>query len=463
MATTFTFELNSKPNKAGRYVVQLRITQDRKLKRMKTSITLNKKSDWNNKKKEIRQSEPNYAKWNEILEQELETVKSKYRELREGGLATSERIKEEVTASEKTTSFLEYARKRTQEIYNEGSIRNWKKYISFCNKIEAYQTDKKGNVKDLTFNEVTPAYLAQFEAHLHTLRNERHPEQVLHPNTIEVNLNIFRTLVKRAIEIEGLMKPEKNPFLAFKYRGVKTLKEKLDIEEIAAIEALDLPVGSLIWNCRNYFFFSFYCAGIRVGDLLQLRWCNISSEGRITYQMGKNHKIRDLKLVSKAQEILHYYYSENVKPTDYIFPMLNNSAAWAGAITQEEKDVLPAKLKKALFDQIGAKNALINKELKKIALLANISKNLSFHISRHSFAKVAKQNGMDNSMVKDLLAHSNMATTERYMGSFDTSENDKALESLFEEKKPSVDVELLLNQLQSLSPEERERIIKKIE
>lgn len=463
MATTFTFELNSKPNKAGKYAVLLRITQDRKLKRLKTSIALNKKSDWNSKKKEIRQSEPNYAKWNEVLEQELETVKSKYRELRDSGLATSDRIKDEVTASEKTTSFLQYARKRTQEIYDAGGIRNWKKYNSFCNKIEAYQTDKKGNLKDLTFNEVTPAYLAQFEAYLHTLRNERHPDLMLHTNTIQVNLNIFRTLIRRAIEVEGLMKAEKNPFLAFKYKGVKTLKEKLDIEEIAAIEALDLPVGTLIWNCRNYFLFSFYCAGIRVGDLLQLRWCNISSEGRIAYQMGKNHKIRDLKLVSKAQEILQYYHSENMKPTDYIFPMLNNSAAWSGAITQEEKDVLPAELKKALFDQIGAKNALINKELKKIALLANISKKLSFHISRHSFAKVAKQKGMDNSIVKDLLAHSNMATTERYMGSFDTSENDKALESLFEEKKPSVDVELLLNQLQSLSPEDRERLIKKIE
>lgn len=159
MATTFTFELNSKPNKAGKYAVLLRITQDRKLKRLKTSIALNKKSDWNSKKKEIRQSEPNYAKWNEILEQELETVKSKYRELRDSGLATSDRIKDEVTASEKTTSFLQYARKRTQEIYDAGGIRNWKKYNSFCNKIEAYQTGTKGNIKDLTFNEVTPAYL----------------------------------------------------------------------------------------------------------------------------------------------------------------------------------------------------------------------------------------------------------------------------------------------------------------
>ncbi|MFR4279914.1 MAG: tyrosine-type recombinase/integrase [Bacteroides uniformis] len=461
MATTFTFELNSKPNKAGKYAVLLRITQDRKLKRLKTSIALNKKSDWNSKKKEIRQSEPNYAKWNEILEQELETVKSKYRELREDGLATAERIKDEVTASEKTFSFLQYARKKAQEIYDEGGIRNWKKHRTFCNKIEAYQKDKKGNIKDLTFKELTPTYLSQFASHLRTLRNERKSSQVLHPNTVQTNLNIFRALVNKAIS-EGLMKNEQNPFHSFKYRGVPTLKEKLNTKEIAAIEALDLFEGSLIWNCRNFFLFSFYCAGIRVGDLLQLRWCNIASDNRISYQMGKNHKARDFVLVSQAQEILQHYHSKDAKPTDYIFPMLNNSAAWARAITQEEKDVLPAELKKALFDQIEVKTALINKELKKIALRANISKKLSFHISRHSFAKVAKQKRMDNSIVKDLLAHSNMATTERYMGSFDTEENDKALESLFESKKPSADVESLLQQLQSLSSEERERLIEKI-
>lgn len=459
MATTFTFELNNKPNKMGKYAVLLRITQGRKLKRLKTSIELNKKSDWNNKKKEIRQSEPNHTKWNEVLESELEKVKSTYRELRETGLATSDRIKEEVTASEKTTSFLQYARKRSQDIYDAGNIRNWKKYNSFCNKIEAYQTNKRGKLQDLTFNELTSSYLAKFEVHLRSLPNERHPAQVLHPNTVQVHLNIFRTLVRRAIEVDKLMKAEKNPFLSFKYQGVKTSKEKLNLEEIIAIQALDLPEGSLIWNCRNFFLFSFYCAGIRISDLLQLRWGNISSD-RISYEMGKNHKTRDLKLVNQAQEILRYYYSENIKPTDYIFPMLDNSAIWAKAITQAEKDVLPAEIKKALFNQIGAKNALINKELKKIALQANISKKLSFHISRHSFAKVAKQKGMDNFIVKNLLAHSNMATTERYMRNFDTSENDKALESIFERSTISQEEELL--QLFSrMTPEEKSSLIQK--
>ena len=38
------------------------------------------------------------------------------------------------------------------------------------------------------------------------------------------------------------------------------------------------------------------------------------------------------------------------------------------------------------------------------------------------------------------------------MGNFDTSENDKALESVFE-KKETADESALLKQLQSLSPE----------
>ena len=37
---------------------------------------------------------------------------------------------------------------------------------------------------------------------MHSLHNERDPDRKLHPNTIQVNFNIFKTLVKRAIEVE---------------------------------------------------------------------------------------------------------------------------------------------------------------------------------------------------------------------------------------------------------------------
>ena len=76
MATTFHFELNSTANKAGKYAIMLRITQNRKHKRLKTSIELNRKSDWNPKKEEVRTSEPNYEKWNDALAKEKEAARA---------------------------------------------------------------------------------------------------------------------------------------------------------------------------------------------------------------------------------------------------------------------------------------------------------------------------------------------------------------------------------------------------
>ncbi len=450
MATTFNFELNSHPYSNGRYAVLLRITQDRKSKRVKTSISLKSKNDWNTKKKQIRSSEPNYVQWNQVLEDELERVKDTYRELRADGLATSDRIIEEVANTEKTTSFLQYARNRSNEILNAGSIRNWKKYNGFCIKLENFLTDKQGVIHDLTFKELSPALLSRFDAFLHSLKNERLPDRKLHQNYIQVMLNIFKTLVNRAIEIDKLMKYEDNPFITFKYSGIKTIKEKLTFEELDTLNALELEKGSMLWHCRNYFMFSFYCAGIRAGDLIQLRWCNITSDGRLNYQMGKNHKGRDLVLVSKAKEILHYYYKKDVKPTDYIFPLLDISEPWAMAISQEEKDVLPVELKKRMLAQISSKNALINKELAKMAKMMGLEKRLTLHISRHSFARAAKEKGLDNLAVKSLLAHSNVATTERYMGNFDTATNDAALESVFEKEEKDTRKEELLAKLKQL-------------
>ena len=461
---SFRFEVNNKPTKSKTFVILLCITTDGKRKRLKTSIELKRKSDFNTKSKQdnwIRPSEPNHKVWNEALSSELEKAKKTYRDLKEFGLATSQKIVSEIVAGEKTNSFLQYAKQRTQEIYDSGGFRNWKKYNGFVNKLENFLTDREGRIRDLTFAEVTPSFLSKFELYLNSLHNERDPEKKLHPNTIQVNLNIFKTIVKRAIEVEALMKPEINPFLSYSYKGVKTMKEKLDENEIRIIEGLDIGENSLIWHCRNYFLFSFYCAGIRAGDLIQLRWCNITSEGRLHYQMGKNHKDRDLILVDQAKEILSHYYKDEVKQTDYIFPLLNASESYAKAITQEEKDTMPTELRVKLFNQISAKNALVNKYLKKLAALAGIEKRLSLHISRHSFAKVAKQKGTDNTKLKDLLAHSSVKITEGYMGSFDTSENDKALEAIFSKPQQNPKAELL-SLLEGMKPNEIQDLIKSI-
>ena len=456
--TTFGFMLANHPNRFGYYPVMLRITRERKTKRVKIGLEV-KKADWNQKAKgykHFRETSHNAAVYNDMLLDILQRHKDAYMELKGDGNATAANIINLVHSGYISDSFLLYAKERTKAIYDAGGIRNWKKYNGFCNKLEAYlKSIRKG---DLLFAELTPTFLSGFDAFLHKLPNERHPEQLLHQNTIAVVLNVFKTLVNRAITIDDKMKPEQNPFMKFKYHFLKTEKEKLDAIELDTIRALDLQEGSLIWHCRNYFFFSFYCAGIRAGDLIQLRWCNITTEGRLNYQMGKNHKVRDLKLVQPAIDILAYYKKEGAKPTDYIFPLLDDSEQWCKYITQEQKDVMPSDLKKRMFEVIGAKNALINKELAKIQKLAGLEKRISFHISRHSFAKAAKDAGIDNLEVKALLAHTNLSTTQKYMGEFDTQQNDAALDTIFKKD----DEEMLLKQLQGVNPELLKKVLEKL-
>jgi integrase/recombinase XerD len=427
MAATFGFELNRRPTARNTFVVMLRITQNRKHKRIKTTVEISNTKHFDSKAKPLKwvtTKEPNHKKLNDDLDIELQKAKSIYKDLSKSGLASVERVKTKLLASDtenvpesNSPSFLEYARERTEQLYQAGNIRTFKKFNGFCNKLEGFLTDKKG------------------------------PEKVLHPNTIEVTFNIFRNIVNRAIKIEGLMKPEKNPFLAYSYAGVKTTREKLNETEIGLILGLSLPEGSLSWHCRNYFLFSFYCAGIRAGDLIQLRWNNITSEGRLIYEMGKNHKTKDIGMVSQAKEILSKYHREDSKGTDYIFPLLSNSAEYAKATNQAEKDTMPAELKEKLVNAVSSKNALINKELAKIAKLAGIEKRVSFHISRHSFAKVAKDRKIDNSSLQNLLAHSNIRQTEVYMGTFDNSVSDEALQSVFLNNNPKTELLALLGKM----------------
>lgn len=434
---TFRFELNGRPTKNKTYVVYLRVTVGGKRKLIKTMVEIARPSDFNAKCKGenwvrggVRDAKVINAQLADILARAKET----YKELDKEGKVTTVALAKEMNTEVVSPSFMEFTRERAQMIYDNGGWRNWRKYCGLINKLDAFR--KKRRMADITVADMTVELLTRFDNFLHKWENEREPGKLLHPNTIEVQFNILRTLVHRAIEV-GIMEASRDPFLVFKYKGVKTVKEKLDDSEMERIINLELEEGSLIWHCKNYFLFSYYCAGIRAADLIQLRWGNVTGSGRLHYQMGKNHKERDLLLVEQAMEILSHYHREDAKATDYIFPLLSNDAEYAGYVTQADKDRMKPELRHKMYQDISSKNALINKYLKKIAEKAEIAKPLSMHISRHSFAHIAQEAGAESSAIKNILGHSNLATTERYMGSFDTSKTDETLRNVFAKKQSS--------------------------
>ena len=434
---TFRFELNGRPTKNKTYVVYLRVTVGGKRKLIKTMVEIARPSDFNAKCKGenwVRGGVRDAKVLNAQLADILAKAKETYKELDREGEVTTVALAKEMNTEVVSPSFMAFARERAQMIYDNGGWRNWRKYCGLINKLDAFR--KKRRMADITVADMTVELLTRFDNFLHKWENEREPGKLLHPNTIEVQFNILRTLVHRAIEV-GIMEASRDPFLVFKYKGVKTVKEKLDDSEMERIINLELEEGSLIWHCKNYFLFSYYCAGIRAADLIQLRWGNVTGCGRLHYQMGKNHKERDLLLVEQAVEILRHYHREDAKATDYIFPLLSNDAEYAGYVTQADKDRMKPELRHKMYQDISSKNALINKYLKKIAEKAEIAKPLSMHISRHSFAHIAQEAGAESSAIKNILGHSNLATTERYMGSFDTSKTDETLRNVFAKKQSS--------------------------
>lgn len=434
---TFRFELNGRPTKNKTYVVYLRVTVGGKRKLIKTMVEIARPSDFNAKCKGenwVRGGVRDAKVLNAQLADILARAKETYKELDKEGEVTTVALAKEMNTEVVSPSFMAFARERAQMIYDNGGWRNWRKYCGLINKLEAFR--KKRRMADITVADMTVELLTRLDNFLHKWENEREPGKLLHPNTIEVQFNILRTLVHRAIEV-GIMEASKDPFLVFKYKGVKTVKEKLDDSEMERIINLELEEGSLIWHCKNYFLFSYYCAGIRAADLIQLRWGNVAGSGRLHYQMGKSHKERDLLLVEQAVEILRHYHCEDVKATDYIFPLLSNDAEYAEYVTQADKDRMKPELRHKMYQDVSSKNALINKYLKKIAEKAEIAKPLSMHISRHSFAHIAQEAGAELSAIKNILGHSNLATTERYMGSFDTSKTDETLRNVFAKKQSS--------------------------
>lgn len=425
MNTSFTLELKNQPTSAGLYPVYIRITRDRKHKRIKTTIALKRRGDWNPNKKEIRTSEAHCKAWNEQLQKELDEVKKTYRENKGASLSA---LKDEIRNKDISASFLAFAKAKVEEAKATEAIGTYRHYKTTLAFLEGYL--KKEGREDICFNEVNLAFLKGFEAYLGNVENGRARGRKLDIITRQNYLKKLRKLVNNAVE-EGHL--ASSPFGKgagkFTIKGKKdSTKEKLEVEEITSIVALELPEGDAEWNTRNAFLFSFYCAGIRAGDLLQLRWGNIQG-GRLVYRMGKNGKERNLELVEDAQKILAFYWREDALPTDYIFPFLDNRAKWATE-SAKGRDTMEENLQKALFNNIASRNVILNRNLKSIAKKAGISKNVTFHTSRHTFANLAMKEGVESGKIQGLLAHSSLATTEGYMGHFGKKEADEALEKV---------------------------------
>lgn len=204
--------------------------------------------------------------------------------------------------------------------------------------------------------------------------------------------------------------PEPNPFKLYKITSKPVRKEKLTEKELKAIEDLKLQQGP-VNDARNLFLFSYYCKGARFENCIMTRRKDIVAD-RVMFKTNKGNKYISVKIHSRLQVIINTY-----PDSEFLFPYIKG---------------MPTN-KKAYNKKIDSLNVIVNRNLKIVAELAGITKVLTFHIARHTFAYHLKMKTDSMHVIQDSLGHSKSQTTEIYMKALDDEYLDKELDKLYGE------------------------------
>ena len=267
---TFTPVLRlSKTNAKGTAPVYIRIS-DRDGSRFVSLKKRVRPNQWDADRGRVLARHRDYKNLNRLIEERVETLKSAaFRIELDGPTASADDLqavyrtayvapkKADARGTGEADDDFAFADAVVEELERRGQIRTHNRYKSVTKKFRAFAGEP------LAYEDLTPRLLRDYETHL----IEHHGNA---PNTVASNFRAIRAILYRAIR-EGHADQGANPFFHFKIKRVRPDRTKLSYEQVEAIRTLDLGDGTLIGTIRDYFLFSFYCAGIRFGDFAELR------------------------------------------------------------------------------------------------------------------------------------------------------------------------------------------------
>ncbi|MDF9866864.1 integrase/recombinase XerD [Bacilli bacterium PM5-3] len=172
----------------------------------------------------------------------------------------------------------------------------------------------------------------------------------------------------------------------------KKVPEYLDSNEIVNfLETFDEKTN--LDKRNKVMVFLMYYTGTRVSELININVSQLFLNDKYLKIVGKGNKERIIPLNDAIVEVLENY------------------------LLQTRRDILDLNYSDYLF--VNAKGDPITRQgffkiVKKHCLKANITKNVSPHTLRHSFATHLLNNGVDLRSVQVLLGHSDISTTQIY-------------------------------------------------
>lgn len=281
-----------------------------------------------------------------------------------------------------------------------------------CVKLVKYNNPRKLPIK-FKYTEEHEKAMVKFESHLESRRYSQ--------NTIKTYMDSIRTFLKFyhdkelvMIDNECLVRFNNEYILKNKYsssfqnqvvNAVKLFHKtlgygKLDPDLIHRPKrAKELPnvlskvevkviLNALTNNKHKAMLSLIYSCGLRCGELLRLKLEHINSQRNILIiKQSKGKKDRIAPLSDKTIEMLRLYYKE-YRPKNYLF---------------EGQEI------GEMYDQRS-----LQMVLKKALKLSKITKPVTLHWLRHSYATHLLEAGTDLRYIQEILGHSSSKTTEIY-------------------------------------------------
>lgn len=141
----------------------------------------------------------------------------------------------------------------------------------------------------------------------------------------------------------------------------------------------------------------FFSTGLRLSELCSLNRDLDLSKDEFSIR-GKGEKIRVVFLSESAKKAIREYLKERTDLEEPLFIQYSNSSI-SKKTTKESNRLTPRSIERIV---------------KYYAIAAGISKKVTPHVIRHSFATDLLSNGADIRSVQMMLGHANIATTQIY-------------------------------------------------
>ena len=268
-------------------------------------------------------------------------------------------------------SFLDYYRK----LANKRKSSNHDNWVAAFNYLDEFSNGQ------LIFSELNEPYLESFKEFLLTTKSKRSNKTTLAQNSAASYFNKVKASLRQAYK-DGILQTDLNSKIS-PIKNAETRREYLTIEELNAL--VKTPCNNPLMKRAALFS---ALTGLRFSDIRKMRWSElefIQGEGYfLNYNQKKTKGVEVLPISEQA-----YSFTEGKKrPSE----MIQNNFVF-------EDLKYSAYHNKHLFQWIGA---------------AGITKDITFHCFRHTFATLQLYNGTDLYTVSKMLGHKDLKATQVY-------------------------------------------------